>query len=79
MPTLGISTPKILLINPTVVLGGWGEILKPGDQHNQVSKIRLTHIRIRSALCLNKYCSNTSGQVRLQMKELGGERSSLVS
>lgn len=54
-----------------VVLDGWGEISKPRDQHNQVSKIRLTHIHIGSALCLNEYVSNTRGQVGSQMIGIG--------
>ena len=61
-----------------VVLDGWGEISKPIDQQNQVSKIRLTHIHIGSALCLNKYVAKTSGKVGSQMIGIG-KRSSRSS
>lgn len=61
-----------------VVLDGWGEISKPRDQHNHVSKIRLTHVHVGSALCLNEYISNIRGLVGSQT--IGkGKRSSRSS
>lgn len=76
--TWGISTPRIWGINLMAELDGWGEILKPVDQQDHFSKIRLTHIHIRSTLSLNKYCSDASEQFGLQMKGRRGKRSPLV-